>query len=196
VDYEFADGKSKLFKLFFTGGIDRADPCNKLDNTQNAVMVWFRDKFAPFLAIKWVKFLVLVLFVAYLGVSTYEVLGISEGLKEERLYNDYSYMAQFVLADTKYFKRYQYRVQVTNCKQLVLSSNSFMLVFVGSHYNTIRLFPTINAGTCQRNPGISHKFIQICFAGFWRKLAHGIYELRGALRRTLRAHSCHRAAIY
>jgi hypothetical protein len=101
-----------LFKLFFTGGIDKEDPDNKVDNSENAVMVFFRDHFAKFIAKKWVGFLVLLAFLLYLGVATYGLLGLTEGLQEERLYHEDSYVAQFARMDYKYFKRYQFRVQV------------------------------------------------------------------------------------
>ena len=88
------------------------DPNNVKDNSQNAVMVFFRDSFAKFLFKTWVKVLVLLSFVAYIAISSWGIMHVEEGLKQERLFRDDSYLAQFHVKESYYFKKYPHRIQV------------------------------------------------------------------------------------
>jgi hypothetical protein len=98
--------------MLFTGGIDKSDPTNEKDNPDDAIMLFFRDYFAKFITKTWVKVTVILVFLAYLGVSAYGITTMEEGLRLERLYSEDSYLHQFYVNQNKYFRAYPYRVQV------------------------------------------------------------------------------------
>ena len=77
-------------------------------------MAFFRDSFSKFLFKTWVKVLVLVSFVAYIAISAYGIAYLEEGLKQERLFRDDSYLAQYHIKENDYFKKYPHRIQVTD----------------------------------------------------------------------------------
>jgi hypothetical protein len=106
------DGKSALHRIFFTGGIDKTDPTNTADISENSVMVFFRKSFSNLLFKTWFKVLVLSLFAAYLAVSVWGFLHIQEGLKRVHLQRDDSYLTDHFIKESKYFGEYANRIQV------------------------------------------------------------------------------------
>jgi len=89
-----------------------ADPNNPKDRSEDGIMLFFLDQFSTFLIKTWVKVLVIVLFIAYLGVSCYGITTMEEGLQLKRIYRDDSYVYEFIEKEDEYFREYPYRVQV------------------------------------------------------------------------------------
>ena len=95
------------------GGIDKENPLNPKDNRENGVMVFFRDRIGPILNNGWTKFFVMVLFVVYLGVSSWGVSQLREGLERRKLSRYDSYTVAYYDTEDLYFREYPYRVNVS-----------------------------------------------------------------------------------
>merc|ERR1719400_1151395 len=76
-----------VYRLFFTGGINPADPYNPLDNKDHAGMVFLRDK---------------------LGYAP----NIKEGLDKRNIVKFDSYSIDFYNEDDKYFNEYRYPINL------------------------------------------------------------------------------------
>jgi len=101
-----------LYNVFCAGGIDKENPLNPKDNRENGVMVFFRDQIGPILNKGWTKFIVMVLFVVYLGVSSWGVSQLREGLERRKLSRYDSYTVAYYDTEDLYFREYPYRVNV------------------------------------------------------------------------------------
>ena len=102
-----------LYQVFCSGGISKTDPNNPADNSENGIMVFFRDYLAVALNLKWVKALVLLVFAAYLGVAIWGITQLKEGLERKRLARFDSYSTKFYYLEDTYFRDYPYRVSVS-----------------------------------------------------------------------------------
>nr|XP_045594269.1 patched domain-containing protein 3-like [Procambarus clarkii] len=109
---ETADA-SCCYRFLCTGGISEADPWNEKDNKEHIIMVFFRDQVAGFLNIPAVKTLVIIAFVLYLAVAFWGCTRLQEGLERSRLSLDNSYSVDFYNLESKYFREYPYRIQVS-----------------------------------------------------------------------------------
>ena len=109
-----AENRGFLYSVFCAGGINDEDPWNEKDNRENAIMAFFRDYFAVALNKPWVKFLVLCIFLGYLGVSGWAVSSLREGLERKRLSRYDSYSVDFYNMEDQYFREYPYRVNVSH----------------------------------------------------------------------------------
>ena len=99
--------------MFCAGGIDKENPLNPKDNRENGVMVFFRDRIGPILNNGWTKFLVMLLFIVYLGVSSWGVSQLREGLERRKLSRYDSYTVAYYDTEDLYFREYPYRVNVS-----------------------------------------------------------------------------------
>ena len=113
------ESRGFLYNVFCAGGIDKENPLNPKDNRENGVMVFFRDRIGPILNNGWTKFLVMLLFVFYLGVSSWGVSQLREGLERRKLSRYDSYTVAYYDTEDLYFREYPYRVNV-----------SFELIFI------------------------------------------------------------------
>ncbi|KAL1462487.1 hypothetical protein WDU94_014318 [Cyamophila willieti] len=104
--------KSWLYRMFCSGGINPKDPDNPEDNPDNAIMVWFRDTLAWYINQWWVKVLVILIFISYLGGALYGTTQLQEGLQRTKLSKKDSYSIEFYDREDVYFREFPYRIQV------------------------------------------------------------------------------------
>ncbi|XP_043198060.1 patched domain-containing protein 3-like [Amphibalanus amphitrite] len=104
--------RSRLYRLFCTGGRPSSEPWRESDNNEHGVMHFFKYTFARILNMPKVKALVMVLFATYLGGAVYGCLQVQEGLDKRRLARQDSYSHKFFVDQAKYFQDLPYRVQV------------------------------------------------------------------------------------
>lgn len=112
-----AEHKSWLYRLMLSGGINKDDPNNRLDNPEHGCMSWFRDYLAVALNCKIVKAIVILVFLGYLAGAIYGVTTLQEGLDRRKLSKDDSYSIAFYDREDFYFREFPYRIQVRdyNC---------------------------------------------------------------------------------
>ena len=108
-----AESRGFLYNVFCAGGIDKENPLNPKDNRENGIMVFFRDKLGPILNNGWTKFLVMLIFLGYLGISSWGVSQLREGLERRKLSRYDSYSVEYYDTDDMYFREYPYRVNVS-----------------------------------------------------------------------------------
>ncbi|KAI1292848.1 Patched domain-containing protein 3 [Halotydeus destructor] len=104
--------KGYWYNLFCTGGINQDDPTNREDNKDHCMMIFFRDTVAVALNRPWVKVLVIVTFLIYLGVGIWGCTMVKEGLDRKKMSRDDSYSVKFYDYEDRYFREYPYRIQV------------------------------------------------------------------------------------
>lgn len=95
-----------------TGGINRTDPDNPLDNKEHMLMVFFRDHVARFVNKNWVKAVIILIFATYLGGACYGLTNIKEGLERRKLSKADSYSVKFFDLEDEYYREFPYRIQV------------------------------------------------------------------------------------
>jgi hypothetical protein len=81
----FAPLQGFFYLTFLAGGLSRSDPLAARDNKEGKVMVFFRDVAAPFLNNSVAKAFIIFIFLVYLGVVIWGVLGLQEGLERKKL---------------------------------------------------------------------------------------------------------------
>jgi patched domain-containing protein len=101
-----------VYRKFVTGGINRDDPDNPLDNKEHVLMVFFRDYVAHFVNKGWVKAMIILIFAAYLGGACYGLTQIKEGLERRKLSKADSYSVKFFDLEDEYYREFPYRIQV------------------------------------------------------------------------------------
>lgn len=107
-----AKDRGKLFRLFCTGGKNPLDPDNPIDNKENLMMKFFRDKVGSFLARVPVKICVILFFLVYLGFGLWGCMQVKEGLERFKMARYDSYSLDYYDLEDKYFRKYPYRIQV------------------------------------------------------------------------------------
>ena len=95
-----------------TGGINRDDPDNVLDNKEHVLMAFFRDHVSRFINKGWVKGCVIVIFAAYLAGACYGITNLEEGLERRKLAKSDSYSVNFFDLEDEYYREFPYRIQV------------------------------------------------------------------------------------
>jgi len=95
-----------------TGGINRDDPDNPLDNKEHMLMAFFKQHVATILNKGWVKTLVILVFGAYLAGACYGLTNIKEGLERRKLSKADSYSVQFFDREDEFYREFPYRIQV------------------------------------------------------------------------------------
>lgn len=107
-----SENRSWIYRKFITGGINRNDPDNPLDNKEHMLMAFFRDHVAKFVNKGWVKAMIILIFAAYLGGACYGVTKIEEGLERRKLSKADSYSVKFFDLEDDYYREFPYRIQV------------------------------------------------------------------------------------
>ncbi|XP_062562304.1 patched domain-containing protein 3 [Armigeres subalbatus] len=106
------ENRSWLYRKLNTGGINRDDPDNPIDNKEHLLMKFFRDTMAGILNKGWVKALIIVVFAAYLGGACFGLTKIKEGLERRKLSKADSYSVKFFDLEDDYYREFPYRIQV------------------------------------------------------------------------------------
>lgn len=107
-----------------TGGINRDDPDNPLDNKEHMLMAFFKNHVANFLNKGWVKCLVILVFAAYLMGACFGLTKIKEGLERRKLSKSDSYSVVFFDREDDYYREFPYRIQVRLLLLLLLVSDN------------------------------------------------------------------------
>ncbi|PRD35698.1 UNVERIFIED_CONTAM: Ptchd3 [Trichonephila clavipes] len=107
-----AQDRGRCFMLFCTGGRNPLDPDNPIDNQENMMMKFFRDKLGVFLSKKPVKFVIIVSFLVYLSIGLWGCTKVKEGLERFKMARYDSYSLDYYDLEDKYFRKYPYRIQV------------------------------------------------------------------------------------
>lgn len=98
--------------LLCTGGRNPLDPDNPIDNKENMMMKFFRDKLGVFLCKKKVKFAIIMAFLVYLGFGLWGCTKVKEGLERFKMARYDSYSLDYYELEDRYFRKYPYRIQV------------------------------------------------------------------------------------
>lgn len=101
-----------MYRKLNTGGINRDDPDNPVDNKEHLLMKFFRDTVASILNKGWVKAFIIVIFAAYLGGACFGLTKIKEGLERRKLSKADSYSVKFFDLEDDYYREFPYRIQV------------------------------------------------------------------------------------
>ncbi|XP_076653309.1 patched domain-containing protein [Halictus rubicundus] len=107
-----SSNRSWLYKALCSGGIDRDDPYNPVDNPEHGCMSWFRDYLAAALNCRPVKVVVILIFACYLAGALYGLTTLQEGLDRRKLSKNDSYSIVFYDRQDYYFREFPYRIQV------------------------------------------------------------------------------------
>uniref|UniRef100_A0A182JMW3 Uncharacterized protein n=1 Tax=Anopheles atroparvus TaxID=41427 RepID=A0A182JMW3_ANOAO len=107
-----SEKRSWLYRKLNTGGINRDDPDNPIDNREHVLMAFFREKMARILNKGWTKTIILVIFAAYLGGACFGLTKIKEGLERRKLSKADSYSVKFFDLEDEYYREFPYRIQV------------------------------------------------------------------------------------
>lgn len=105
--------KGFFYNVFCSGGINKDDPFNPKDNKENGMMAFFRDVIGNWLNKPYAKAIVLICFLGYLGVASWGVTQLKEGLEKKRLSRFDSYSVDFYDVEDKYFREYPFRINVS-----------------------------------------------------------------------------------
>lgn len=112
ISFHFTEKRSWFYRKFNTGGINRADPDNPLDNKEHAMMAFFKNKVASVVNNKWMKAFIILSFSAYLAGACYGLTQIKEGLERRKLSKEDSYSVKFFDLEDEYYREFPYRIQV------------------------------------------------------------------------------------
>ena len=77
------------------------------------MMVFFRDVIGNWLNKRYAKAIVLTIFLIYLGVASWGVTQLKEGLEKKRLSRFDSYSVEYYEVEDKYFREYPFRINVS-----------------------------------------------------------------------------------
>lgn len=108
----FLEKRHWLYRTFITGGINRDDPDNPIDNREHVLMAFFRDNVASIINNNWMKAIIIVTFIGYLCGAGYGLTQIKEGLERRKLSKADSYSVKFFDLEDEYYREFPYRIQV------------------------------------------------------------------------------------
>ena len=77
------------------------------------MMAFFRDVIGNWLNKRYAKAIVLTIFLMYLGVASWGVTQLKEGLEKKRLSRFDSYSVDYYEVEDKYFREYPFRINVS-----------------------------------------------------------------------------------
>ncbi|GAB0088915.1 patched domain-containing protein 3 [Sergentomyia squamirostris] len=112
VSVAIKEKRSWLYRNFMTGGINREDPDNPLDNREHMLMAFFKTHVASLLNNKFMKAFVILVFGAYLLGACFGLTKIKEGLERRKLSKADSYSVEFFDREDDYYREFPYRIQV------------------------------------------------------------------------------------
>lgn len=97
-------------------------------------MAFFKNKLASMINTWWVKILIILVFIFYVGGACYGLTQIKEGLERRKLSKEDSYSVRFFDLEDEYYREFPYRIQVVVSGQLNYSDPVSLKNF---HVNTI-----------------------------------------------------------
>lgn len=106
------ENRSWLYRTFNTGGTNLDDPDNPIDNKEHAGMAFFKNTVAPIVNNGYMKVVILLIFVIYLGGAVFGITQIKEGLERRKLSKEDSYSVKFFDLEDEYYREFPYRMQV------------------------------------------------------------------------------------
>ena len=77
------------------------------------MMAFFRDVIGNWLNKRYAKAIVLTIFLIYLGIASWGVTQLKEGLEKKRLSRFDSYSVEYYEVEDKYFREYPFRINVS-----------------------------------------------------------------------------------
>lgn len=95
-----------------SGGINREDPDNPVDNKDHVLMSFFRNKLSCVINNSWCKLIIILIFATYLAGACYGITQIKEGLERRKLSREDSYSVEFFDREDDYYREFPYRMQV------------------------------------------------------------------------------------
>lgn len=75
-------------------------------------MAFFRDNLAAIINNKWCKFIIIIVFAAYLVGACFGITQIKEGLERRKLSRSDSYSVEFFDREDDFYREFPYRMQV------------------------------------------------------------------------------------
>lgn len=96
-----------------SGGINREDPDNPIDNKDHILMKFFKNNLSAIINNNWCKFLIILIFGAYLAGACYGITQIKEGLERRKLSRSDSYSVEFFDREDDYYREFPYRMQAS-----------------------------------------------------------------------------------
>ncbi|XP_061569295.1 patched domain-containing protein 3 [Cololabis saira] len=103
VPSEKTDDHPKMYNLCCVGG--EYDEVTGAEKKKQATY-FFKDYYGPFLMKSWVKGLVILIYMGYLGVSIYGCFSIQQGIELHDLAADNSHVTKFIKKDREHFSDY------------------------------------------------------------------------------------------
>ncbi|XP_071966188.1 patched domain-containing protein 3-like [Antedon mediterranea] len=135
------DSPNKCYAICCSGGPSRKRSGNTREESPHVVMVFFRDFFGPFITHSVTKAAVIIIYIAYIGMSIWGIIHLQQGLQLQNLALDDSYVKPFYDVEEQYFKMYGPVVFVLfpeelNCLKPVVNDDllSTLEVFENSEY--------------------------------------------------------------
>ncbi|XP_070564014.1 patched domain-containing protein 3-like [Ptychodera flava] len=105
------EAPNTLYRVFCAGGLSDSNP--KASYPEHMAAKFFRKYYGPFLTKTWVKGLIVLSFLAYLGFAVWGCLKLQRGIKLKNTVPDDSYASTFLDLEEEYFTRYGIPVSVT-----------------------------------------------------------------------------------
>lgn len=106
------ENRSWAYRKFNTGGINRDDPDNPLDNKEHVLMAFFKNQLSAVINNKFWKAVILLAFAVYLLGAGYGLTQMEEGLERRKLSKEDSYSVRFFDLEDEFYREFPYRMQV------------------------------------------------------------------------------------
>lgn len=90
----------------------------KQKSSYNIVLYFFKYIFPKLIMKKWFQITTGIMYFFYLSISVYGILNFKDGLREEHLIRDDSFLVPYYNAERSYFKNYSSRIQVVSISKL------------------------------------------------------------------------------
>ncbi|UYV60850.1 daf-6 [Cordylochernes scorpioides] len=107
-----ADEDGRAYRLCCTGGTDPQNPDDPRDNREHVAMVFCRDVLGSWLSSTLGKILVLLSYVAFLGLAVFGFFRITEGMRLDDNFGQGTYPYRFMELDQRYFYKFAFRYQL------------------------------------------------------------------------------------
>ncbi|XP_013119437.1 patched domain-containing protein 3 [Stomoxys calcitrans] len=101
-----------FYRAIMSGGINRDDPDNPIDNKDHVLMKFFRTNLSAIINNNWCKLLIILIFGTYLAGACYGITQIKEGLERRKLSRADSYSVEFFDREDEFYREFPYRMQL------------------------------------------------------------------------------------
>lgn len=142
-----AENRSWLYRTFNTGGINRDDPDNPIDNQEHVGMAFFKNRVAAVVNNGYMKVLILLIFAVYLCGAGYGITQIEEGLERRKLSKEDSYSVKFFDLEDEFYREFPYRMQVIVAGELNYSD--IVSIFLFLNYLMLLRVAKLSSGQSQ-----------------------------------------------